>query len=113
VACGGGGDDDDNELLRRDADLVARLVGPDAEGCTPSDLAGIEDHTELALFLAEQEKRLILLHVQSKRASEERFPSWLERGTPVAGIGCYHWEAWAGVGRMREAVATCVTSEAN
>jgi hypothetical protein len=92
---------------------VARLVGPDAEGCTPSDLAGIEDHTELALDLAKQEERLILLHVTSKRACADKFPSWLERGTPVSGVGCYHWEAWAGVGRMREAVAACVAAEAN
>lgn len=95
---------DDDEDTCRDSDssdfVLTRLVGPDAEGCTPSDLAGIEDHEELARYLARQEESLILLHVWRRRGRQELcrrrgssaldlpsinrcYPAWFERAVPA------------------------------
>lgn len=38
--------------------IELRLLGPDADGCCPSDLAGMEGHEDLALFISEQEKMI-------------------------------------------------------
>lgn len=89
---------------------VLGLVGPDNDGCTPSDLAGMEDHEELAVYLAEQERALVIAAVVSSSSSSSTHishptPDWL---TPLKGAhSCVansnqlSWEPWAGVFRMR------------
>ena len=115
-------DDDDNDdsvtMLH-----VFRLIGPDNDGCTPSDLAGMEDHRELAIYLAQQEMALVAAALQASSlpfattatndtdgASKFRPPEWLLNGirsasiTKIATPGQQEqlvWEPWAGVFRMR------------
>ncbi|KAL7557713.1 hypothetical protein ACA910_018507 [Epithemia clementina (nom. ined.)] len=49
------------------------LIGPDGEGCTPSDLAGMEGFAELAQFLVEFEDALVsLLYTVWWRATKQQ-----------------------------------------
>jgi Ankyrin repeats (3 copies) len=73
------------------------LIGPDNDGCVPSDLAGMEGHVDLAIYLTDQEQKL----VQAVVTMNNSLPSWL---TPIPGSHEYNhddWEPWAGVYRMR------------
>jgi hypothetical protein len=105
---------------------LLQLVGPDSDGCTPSDLAGMEGHVELAKWIAsELEARLVTSAAaamavsaiapgpeQEKTLHDETLPpppSWL--GTdPLPPVICCpnnmmgnsaRWGPWAGVRRMR------------
>jgi hypothetical protein len=128
---GDGGGQDGADGGSSEDEVLERLVGPDAEGCTPSDLAGIEDHEDLARYLAGQEERLAVLRVRRAMARERRrgssfaagsldallrsrgCPAWLGRaaGAGPACRGDPQWEAGAGVGRMRAAVLAELAGE--
>jgi ankyrin repeat protein len=84
-----------------------QLVGPDTEGCTPSDLAGMEHHKHLAEYLARQEQKLILMQVQN---TATKCPLWFDKAPPLAGSCDNVWEPWAGVSRMRAAAIAAQNS---
>jgi ankyrin repeat protein len=68
-------------------------IGPDLEGCMPSDLAGMEGHEDLAVYLARQEALL------AKNFLE--LPEWVARTPAVEEVGSIcRWQAWAGVNRI-------------
>lgn len=92
---------------------VLDLVGPANDGCTPSDLAGMEDHDELALYLAEQEMALVKAAMVVSSSSTDAVshlptPDWLvPPGIHTTGSNQllpHVWEPWAGVFRMRSVV---------
>lgn len=77
---------------------VLDLVGPDSDGCTPSDLAGMEGHAELAAYLAAQEQALV-----AAAAALLPFhpPTWLTHIKNNSGSMQPSWKPRAGVLRMR------------
>jgi hypothetical protein len=52
-----------------------QLVGPDSDGCTPSDLAGMEGHEELAAWVATQETKSVQIAMTMEASFEP--PKWL------------------------------------
>ena len=77
-------------------DLLS-LIGPDNDGCLPSDLAGMEEHEELALFLTQQERALM----ECALDLEDPVPTWFSRAAVPSDARI--WEPWAGVARLRHA----------
>jgi hypothetical protein len=82
------------------------LVGPDTDGCCPSDLAGVEGHEELAKWLATNEMQL----VQECDKHSKEVPKWLVSPTEnrqvissAEKITEFTWEPWSGVRRMQDA----------
>ena len=73
-------------------------VSPDQDGCVPSDLAGMENHHELAEYLGSCEIEIARQVVNDNR------PCWL---TPFSGGATNVWESGGGVLRMRSAIASC------
>ena len=89
--------------------LLLEHVRPDSDGCTPSDLAGMEGQERLALFLAAREAELVRLRITMSSSSSWRPPSWwdlAETSEPDL-----VWEAKAGVRRMRAAAAEAFLAE--
>ena len=97
----------------------SQLIGPDNDGCTPSDLAGMEHYTDLGVFLAQQEETVIdiifqifvsstinQIDVTAAANSISMFPSWLQSQSLPARNQHEHmlFEPWAGVHRMRSKV---------
>ena len=82
-------------------DCFLLLIGPDNDGCLPSDLAGMEEHEELALFLADQEEQLAVCILESSSGNNYPPTSWIHRA-PVPSKERI-WEPWAGVARIRYA----------
>jgi hypothetical protein len=107
---------------------LLQLVGPDSDGCTPSDLAGMENHVDLGEWIAtELEGRLVAAAAaiaiaiavsrcapgpqHGKKHQDETFvpPSWLGHDPLPPVISCPNnmldsaarWGPWAGVRRMR------------
>ena len=74
------------------------LIGPDNDGLMPSDLAGMEGHEDLALFLVEKEVHLVKL---VRAATEKCPPSWFSQA--VVPSKQRIWEPWAGVARLKSA----------
>lgn len=91
-----------------DQSLSFDLIGPDSDGCTPSDLAGMEQHDDLAHFLAKKEKDIIQALVVERNWAA---PAWFGKA-PVSHDSLV-WESWAGVGRMRAATHRIVSGVAN
>jgi ankyrin repeat protein len=83
-------------------EINLQLVGPDSDGCTPSDLAGMEGHEELASWIAAQETKSVQI-AMTREASFEP-PKWLvEAPEGVAMLTRSSeivFEPWAGVRRM-------------
>jgi hypothetical protein len=79
-----------------------QLVGPDSDGCTPSDLAGMEGHEELAAWIAAQETKSVQIAMTIEASFEP--PKWLvEAPEGVAMLTSSSelvFEPWAGVRRM-------------
>jgi hypothetical protein len=78
------------------------LIGPDSDGCCPSDLAGMEGHEVLARALAKHEALLSrLLYGQ-----ELLKPTWLSPSENQDGdVACLDvWEPFAGVKRINRAL---------
>mmetsp|Transcript_13115 Transcript_13115/g.30542 ORF Transcript_13115/g.30542 Transcript_13115/m.30542 type:complete len:162 (+) Transcript_13115:313-798(+) len=73
--------------------------GPDADGCCPSDLAGMEGHTELA-------ERLVRYEISLSMRLCQPLPSWLNRSTNTVLSSCTPpvWEPWGGVCRIQQAL---------
>ena len=77
------------------SERIMPLIGPDEEGCTPSDLAGIEGHIELAVQMWEMEKATFLAIL----ARTQSWPmSWTEN--PIALLDS--WGPGCGVARFRK-----------
>lgn len=110
------------------------IVGPDKEGCCPSDLAGMEGDESLAISIAKHEERLALLwYAQlAKREANERnlerddnrlrhlVPSWLQQEAGLTSHACEKdlnvWEPWGGVRRMQSSLRKshdCHASQSN
>ncbi|GAX14156.1 hypothetical protein FisN_8Hh005 [Fistulifera solaris] len=71
-----------------------RLIGPDEDGCLPSDIAGMQGFEELAIYLMDQEEvyafRLMDLGID--------YPDWFSRGfVPCRSRIC---EPYAGIARL-------------
>ena len=76
-------------------------IGPDAEGCCPSDLAGMEGYDDLATKLADHEAALArILHDQ---ASSE-IPDWFALCADDAKFASNVWEPWGGTRRLRKSL---------
>jgi len=91
-------------------------IGPDTEGCCPSDLAGMAGDDELAVCLAKQETRLACLWfsqlldnnesiVDKSNRLPESLPKWLQREDILFTIKVNQseldvWEPWGGVRRI-------------
>lgn len=92
--------------LQDDCVANLRLIGPDSDGCTPSDLAGMEGHEELAVWVAEQETHLVALAAQEKGFEA---PTWImetpEGVAMLAPSNRLVWEPWAGLRRLRSIAA--------
>ena len=90
----------------RNADQILGLIAPDREGCTPSDLAGMEGHDKVAAQVQECER--LLWHLVSPCA----FPlSWKNAFDPTAVPGDYG--PGCGVARLCELhqqIMTCSSS---
>jgi ankyrin repeat protein len=87
------------------------LIGPDKEGCTPSDLAGMEHHSELAMYLARQEMALVAAATASSpKVCRATLPCWLNPMSNESEIRHAQqlrtWEPGAGVYRMRSVLST-------
>lgn len=94
-------------------------VGPDTEGCCPSDLAGMAGDNELALYISKQEVRLASQWIEalSTRADGNRpfeqphdfLPKWLhQKDHPVTMSATQRelsvWEPWGGVRRIQSSL---------
>jgi hypothetical protein len=76
-------------------------IGPDTEGCCPSDLAGMEGHIDLATILAEHEAALACtLHDQASTES----PDWITLSVDDVKFASNVWEPWGGTRRLRKAL---------
>ena len=89
---------------------VLNLMGPDAEQCFPSDLAGMEKHTSLAKWLASKEIELFTETFQKASSKVVTFPLWLKEGLENAkhqvnrvGIDDL-WERGAGIRRVSASI---------
>ena len=91
---------------------LLKLWGPDNDGCTPSDLAGMEHQEELAIYLAEQEQRLIVQVAGFLSTDSDALPGWMSQ-IPTGSIYSDSqrqkhqrtWEPGAGVFRMRSVLS--------
>lgn len=73
-------------------------IGPDADGCCPSDLAGMEGHCELAEKLVASEA---LLATQLYHKNTGALPEWLKCASGDDGKYASNiWEAWGGTRRL-------------
>jgi hypothetical protein len=79
--------------------LTFQWIGPDGEGCCPSDLAGMEGHVELAERIAKHESALASL-LSTK--DPEGLPIWLQHNGSNTKFASAVWEPWGGVRRMRQ-----------
>lgn len=91
------------------------LIGPDSDGCCPSDLAGMEGDDKLALFLAEKEQQLANLWYAHLVTTEigvdlrrcDRLPAWFQKEVCLSSHGASRkedfdtWEPWGGVRRLQ------------
>lgn len=85
---------------------VFKLIGPDNDDCTPSDLAGMEDHADLAVYLAHQEMALVARAAElfRKNVNTTSIPEWLQAtaaAATVVGEQHFDWEPMGGVFRMQ------------
>ena len=90
--------------LMEEVEQVTSLdwIGPDSEGCCPSDLAGMEGHVELALSLVEHEAALVrVFHNDGDNAT---IPGWLTSRNDDIKYASNVWEPWGGTRRMRNTV---------
>jgi ankyrin repeat protein len=100
---------------------VFNTIGPDTEGCCPSDLAGMAGDEELALFIAKQETRLVrqwspqILNNNDVTTKALRLdnhlllPKWLQRRDALVKYIANEselnvWESWGGARRMQLAL---------
>jgi len=56
------------------------MIAPDSDNCCPSDLAGMEGHTDLAQFLVNQEKKLGIQAFKNVTRLQNIIPSWFKKG---------------------------------
>jgi hypothetical protein len=107
------------------------IIGPDNDGCCPSDLAGMEGDESLAVCIAKHEKRLARLwytHLIVSEANEvalervdnrlpDLLPSWLHQEVGLVIHGSENtWEPWGGVSRMQSSLSKihgCRVSQSN
>lgn len=95
-------------------------IGPDNDGCCPSDLAGIEGDESLAVCLVKHEKRLVqvwythLIVSEDNKVALERvnhrlrdlLPSWLHQEAGLVVHGSENmWKPCGGVSRMQSSLS--------
>lgn len=70
------------------------LIGPDEDGCLPSDIAGMQGFEDLAFYLMNQEE----IYAQSLLQQGIKSPEWFSR----ASVPCRSriWEPFAGIARL-------------
>lgn len=76
-------------------------IGPDTEGCCPSDLAGMEGHVDLATKLAEHETALA--RILYNQPSTE-IPEWITLSADDFKFASNVWESWGGTRRLQKAL---------
>lgn len=81
-----------NAVLCRETEW--RLIGPDEDGCLPSDIAGMQGSEELALYLMHQEE----IYAQRLLEHGIECPDWFSRTS----VPCRSriWEPYAGIARL-------------
>lgn len=85
---------------------ILNVFGPNNDDCTPSDLAGMENYIELALYLSEQEQQFVQLLMNKSQSPSKALPKWLSP-LPKGIVNRFDthqhsvWEPGAGVFRMR------------
>lgn len=110
------------------------IIGPDNDGCCPSDLAGMEGDESLAVCIAKHEKQLAQLwytHLLKREASERNLervdnrlrdllPSWLQQEAGLTSHASENhlnmWEPCGGVRRMQSSLRkshSCHASQSN
>ena len=104
-------DDEDDALTCEFITSLLNVFGPNNDGCVPSDLAGMENHIELAIYLSEQEQQFIGLLTGKLKSSSSSLPKWLSplpKGVTNRFNRHQHniWEPGAGVFRMRSVLNT-------
>lgn len=91
---------------------LLKIVGPDADGSCPSDLAGVEGYEELAKWLATNEMQLVQEYGKGQENGDDSqglIPTWLVTPTRqkelirTETITEFTWEPWSGVCRMQSA----------
>ena len=93
-----------------EVELTIQHVAPDAEGCCPSDLAGMEGHHRLVKWLSAKEQALVVKHIFTVGSTGMRnAPEWLVTAVENESVsgGKYNvksaetfWGAGGGVRRM-------------
>ncbi|KAL3923808.1 MAG: hypothetical protein SGARI_006148 [Bacillariaceae sp.] len=77
-----------------------KLVGPDTEGYCPSDLAGMEGHSDLAMLLAETEMKVCRdLRLAPDYAIPDHFGGF--RAGDSKARENWTWEKYGGLRRMK------------
>jgi ankyrin repeat protein len=98
---------------RNNHQMNLQLVGPDSDKCTPSDLAGMEGHEELAAWIAAQEMKSVQIAMMQETSFEP--PKWLveapEGVAMLTGSSELVFEPWAGVRRMRSVLHSVVLKD--
>lgn len=88
-------------LMEEVEKVTLEWIGPDSEGCCPSDLAGMEGHVDLAMSLVEHEAALVrVLH----DVDNATIPGWLTSSNDESKYASNVWEPWGGTRRMRKTV---------
>lgn len=87
---------------------VLTMIGPDTEGCLPSDLAGMEGFEELAVFLSEEERMILESVLVQKGRQTSSLPAWLVQHECLM-VADSIWEPWAGVRRLRVVLGHCMS----
>lgn len=88
-------------LVRHLKPISFAWIGPDVEGCCPSDLAGMEGHVDLATKLVEHEAALArILHDQTSA----EIPAWMALSTNDVKFASNVWEPWGGTRRLRKSM---------
>jgi ankyrin repeat protein len=83
----------------KEVNKLLALIGPDTEGYCPSDLAGMEGHSDLAVLLAITEVNVSQkLKVTPKFESPEEFGNHYDQGDRV--MENWTWEKYGGLRRM-------------
>jgi ankyrin repeat protein len=98
---------------RNDDKVNLQLVGPDSDGCTPSDLAGMEGHEELAAWVAAQEMKGVQIAMTIEASFQP--PKWLVEAPEGIAIMTRSselvFEPWAGVRRMHSILHSFVNKD--
>jgi ankyrin repeat protein len=86
-------------LVRHTKPVTFAWLGPDSDGCCPSDLAGMEGHVDLAMLIVDYEMQILKQLLEN---SHESIPDWLLQSGQNLHVIFYDWEPWGGVRRLQK-----------